>query len=173
MRHLKFLFAAYEGKYWYWEVVESYRKVFLTGVLVVVQQESTTQVVVGILVALLFIKLYNLYEPFEDDKVDVISELAQWQIFIVLFIGLLIRDTNLTDTNGGFFNVILAIACVATVALEFVQSCVELISVILEQLMERNYFTFMKVHVASKEVDSAGKLHINLSILYHLIILIF
>jgi hypothetical protein len=45
-----------------------------------VAQGSTLQVLFGLLIALVFIKLYGYFKPFEDDWVDVCSEIAMWQV---------------------------------------------------------------------------------------------
>lgn len=58
---LKFLFSAYEPQFWYWEVIETYRRLILTGVLVLVSQGDPLQLVIGMVLAVFFIKLYAYY----------------------------------------------------------------------------------------------------------------
>jgi hypothetical protein len=52
---------------------------------------SSGQIVCGIFIALVYIKLYGYYGPFKKDDDDVLQEMAQFQVFITLFISLLIR----------------------------------------------------------------------------------
>jgi hypothetical protein len=56
---LSFLFSAYEPRYWYWELIETVRRVVLTGVLVMFRQGTSLQIVVAILTSLAFMKLYG------------------------------------------------------------------------------------------------------------------
>ncbi|CAM9625594.1 unnamed protein product, partial [Ectocarpus fasciculatus] len=58
---LTFLFSAYEPQFWYWEVIETFRRLILTGVLVLVAQGSALQLIVGMGLAVFFIKLYAYY----------------------------------------------------------------------------------------------------------------
>jgi hypothetical protein len=52
---------------------------------------SSGQIVCGIFIAVMYIKLYGYYGPFKKDDDDVLQEMAQFQVFITLFISLLIR----------------------------------------------------------------------------------
>ena len=58
---LEFLFSAYEPRYWYWEVIETIRRVLLTGVLVIFHQGSGLQIVAAFVISLVFLKLYGYY----------------------------------------------------------------------------------------------------------------
>jgi hypothetical protein len=62
---LNFLHKAYEGRCWYWEVVETCRRLLLTAVASVVAAGSSSQIVFSIFVAVLYIKLYGYFHPFE------------------------------------------------------------------------------------------------------------
>lgn len=56
---LRFLYSSYDPKYWYWEVIETFRRIVFTGVLAVMRQGSGLQIVIGFVVSVLFIKLYG------------------------------------------------------------------------------------------------------------------
>jgi hypothetical protein len=118
---LDFLFGDYSPEYWYWEIIETFRKVSLTGALVLVSRGTGFQIVVALVTTQLFIKLYGYYgeppvlscsdclllsslvsclllspfslsAPFSDDYLDIDSELSQYQTFGIFFIALLIQD---------------------------------------------------------------------------------
>jgi hypothetical protein len=55
------LYGAYEPQFYYWEVIETFRRIALTGALVLVNPGSGLQIVVALLVSFLFIKLYSYY----------------------------------------------------------------------------------------------------------------
>ena len=61
---------------------------------------SSAQIVCGIFIAVVYIKLYGFFCPFKEDDDDVLQEMAQFQVFITLFISLLIRDgTHCTNAR--------------------------------------------------------------------------
>jgi hypothetical protein len=57
--HLQFLFSGYDPLYWYWEVVETIRRILLTGILVLFRQGSGLQLVVAFVISITFLKLYG------------------------------------------------------------------------------------------------------------------
>lgn len=59
--------------------------------MVVIAPGSNLQVVIGILFALLFIRIYTAYRPFLDNNISVLKDLIQWQLFFVFFIALLLK----------------------------------------------------------------------------------
>jgi hypothetical protein len=61
---LNFLHKAYEGRCWYWEIVETCRRLLLTAVVSVVASGTSAQIVFSIFVAVLYIKLYGHFQPF-------------------------------------------------------------------------------------------------------------
>ena len=70
---IEFLHKAYEGRCWYWEVVETLRRLLLTGILSIVTNGSAEQIVFGIFVAVCFMKLYGYFQPFVDDHNDTLQ----------------------------------------------------------------------------------------------------
>jgi hypothetical protein len=58
---LAFLFDDYAPEFWYWEIIETFRKVSLTGALVLVSRGTGFQIVVALVTTQLFIKLYGYY----------------------------------------------------------------------------------------------------------------
>ncbi len=79
---LKFLFSAYEPRYWYWEVIETVRRVLLTGVLVLIHQGSNLQMVVAIVISLVFLKLYGYF----GESQFVINLTDRLTVFLFLFV---------------------------------------------------------------------------------------
>jgi len=89
---LRLLFEYYQPELWYWEVVETLNRLFLTGVLVVIAQGSAVQIIVGAVTSLFFLKLCDMYQPFIDARVQGLKETSQWQIFFVFFLALLLKS---------------------------------------------------------------------------------
>lgn len=91
LRPLRLLFEAYEPRLWYWAFVETARRLSLTGVLVVIAQGSAIQIVVGLSLSLFFLKLYDFSKPYSDDTVQSVEMIAQWQVYFVFFLALLLK----------------------------------------------------------------------------------
>ena len=81
-------------------MIEVTRRLLLSGVLVVFGTGSVLQVVAACLICLLSTRVFAFYSAFEDSDDDILAEVAQWQLFGVLFIGLLIRFNELTLVTG-------------------------------------------------------------------------
>ena len=107
---LAFLWAAYEPRYWFWEVIETYRRLMLTAVLSVTAAGTTKQAVLALLLAILYIKLYSHFSPYEAGSANITAEIGQYQILFT-FIGALITMDSLlgsgyNSTVGGLLIVI-------------------------------------------------------------------
>jgi hypothetical protein len=110
---IQFLFKEYEPYYWWFEIFECFRRLMLTGGSVMFMEGTATQVVAGILIALLSIHVYSMCQPFIHDTDDVLALGAQWGIFFTLFFGLLLKlqlnKTDDYDQDGSGFGVFLMI----------------------------------------------------------------
>ena len=83
--------AAYEPKCYYFEVIETVRKLFLTGGLIFFNPGTGSQIVFSLLLSIASMRVYAYYSPFIKSDQDVIAEAAQWSLFFILFGALLIR----------------------------------------------------------------------------------
>lgn len=61
------------------ELVETSRRLLLTAVLSVIAK-GNFQVIVGVLMAVLFMKLYGDYAPYLSNAQDTLQEMAQYQV---------------------------------------------------------------------------------------------
>jgi hypothetical protein len=91
---ISFLYEAYEPQYWYWEVVETTRRLMLTAVLSVCGPGTSAQALLAVLLALMYIKLYGFYAPYLKDSDDIVGETGQFQIFLS-FLGALVYQRHL------------------------------------------------------------------------------
>ena len=103
---LSFLASSYQPNTFWFEVVECYRRLLLSSMLILFSDGSTAQIVVAMLLNLLSIKIYSYYLPFADDSDDTLAEIAQWQLFCVFFAALLIRVDVTGELPGGVVGVI-------------------------------------------------------------------
>jgi hypothetical protein len=91
LKSILLLFEAYEPRYWYWEVIETTKRLMLTGVLVLIAQGSAVQIIVGICLSLFFLVLYDTYSPFADPIVGRVEAVSQRQILCVFALALLVK----------------------------------------------------------------------------------
>lgn len=91
LRSLHFFYSAYKSSFWWWEIMETFQRIMLTGVLVLIEQGSEIQIIVGGLLTLFFLYLYARYEPFQDQFILSIKILSYWQLLFVFWISLLIK----------------------------------------------------------------------------------
>jgi hypothetical protein len=96
---IQFLFKDYEPYYWWYEIFECVRRLMLTGGSVMFMEGSATQVVCGMLIALMSVHVFSMCQPFIDDNNDKLALGSQWVIFFTLFGGLLLK-LNLNYADG-------------------------------------------------------------------------
>jgi hypothetical protein len=85
---LNFLCKAYEGRCWYWEVVETIRRLLLTAGMSIIGNGTAAQIVFGIVVALVYIKLYSFFQPFEGVRRHPIRQIHSiTRPFTLIFFG--------------------------------------------------------------------------------------
>ena len=90
--NLAFLWKAYEPRYWYWEVIETTRRLMLTAALSAISPGSAPQAVLAVLLALMYIKLYGFFTPYESDSANILAEVGQYQILFTFFGGLVFQN---------------------------------------------------------------------------------
>ena len=89
---LAFLWQSYAPQYWYWEVIETTRRIMLTAVLSVCSPGSSAQSVLGVLLALGYIRLYSHFSPYNKEDISILAETGQFQIFFSFFTVLIIQS---------------------------------------------------------------------------------
>jgi hypothetical protein len=113
LKSIQFLFKEYEPYYWWYEIFECVRRLMLTGGSVMFMEGSATQVVCGMLMALLAIHVASMCQPFIEDDDDVLALGAQWGVFFTLFGGLLLKlqlnSADGYDKDGSGFGAFLII----------------------------------------------------------------
>ena len=74
IKSLAFLYDVYEPRFYYFEVVETIRKLMLTGGLVLLGKLTTSRIVVSIFICLAAVRLYAVCKPYIKERVDLFSE---------------------------------------------------------------------------------------------------
>ena len=98
MRHItpkeiRFLWRMYRAKFWYWEMIETMRRLLLTAVVSVVSAGNGGQIVFAVFISVVSLKLYGTVNPMISREDSALLELAQYQVFLTLFISLMVRPS--------------------------------------------------------------------------------
>ena len=91
IRPIRVLFDVYKPHFWFWEIIEMFWKMLMTGVLVLVGRGSARQVVVGIVITGLYAKIIETYEPLAVFHLQKLKHVTVVQVQYMLFLALLIR----------------------------------------------------------------------------------
>ena len=89
---LAFLYSAYEPQFWYFELIETNRRLMMTAVLSILSPGTSEQAVAAVVLSVFYIKLYNHTAPYCEDSDDVLAETGQFQIFFTFFFGLVLSN---------------------------------------------------------------------------------
>lgn len=73
-------------KYWYWEIIETGRRLLLSAVLSVVNTGSTGQIVFGIALSLFYMRLYAYYQPYDLDEHCILQVRVYLTMAVVAFV---------------------------------------------------------------------------------------
>lgn len=88
VRHLELLYGPYEPAYFYWEVVETIRRLAATSALLLVPS-TVVRVILAICLSLGTLKLYGYFAPFIDRSDDILAETLQWVTCLLMLSMLL------------------------------------------------------------------------------------
>ena len=133
---LGFLYAGYTKKYWWWECVELFRKLMLTGILAFFKPGSPEQLFMAILLAVAFIVGYAREKPYKQASASDLQLICQLQIFFVSVTGFAVKMSDMVVaasgtgkspfSSPGFGDLLLSIGCMPMV-LGFMQSMMALV----------------------------------------------
>ena len=158
---LGFLYAGYTKKYWWWEFVELFRKLMLTGIIAFYKPGSPQQLFLAVLLALTFIVGYAREKPYKNPSASDLQLVCQLQIFFTSFAGFAVKMNSLltaaTDgktenpfSSPGFSSLLLAVG-IAPLVLLFVQVVLSMVAQAKDAKKEGG-----KSNGASSELVAAG-----------------
>lgn len=113
MARYGFLYQKYELRCWWWELLEMFRKLMLTSVLIFVQPGSLSQIVFGMLVSFVCLLLHTNQAAYLETNDDLLQFGALLGIFLVLWTALLMK-VDMTGTDGinqPLFDAVFMIMC--------------------------------------------------------------
>ena len=88
-------------EYWYFECLEMIKKMILAGGLVIIRPGTSSQILLGLLVALAFCLIVVDFDPYADGTDNYLQQCCTIQIVLNLLIGLVLKlDNNTTGEYG-------------------------------------------------------------------------
>ena len=100
-----FLVGDYESRYYFWEVAEMFRKVFLTGLLMFFGKGSLTQLVFAMISSLMFMAAVAWLQPFTSRIANLFKLFCELALLMTMMLSVLLkidlsRQDLTTDTIG-------------------------------------------------------------------------
>jgi len=114
------LYASYTPRFWWFEIYDLMRKLFLTGLIIFIRPDTSTQIAVGTAFCMLSVAVHAGCYPFTTRSDNRLQYLALMCILWTMFIGLLLRvDVGASDEdfNMTTLSYILIISNVALVSI--------------------------------------------------------
>lgn len=83
---VRFLFAVYQPRYYYWEALELYRRLLFIGVLPLLGTYSLSAAI-GVLFSIVSLAVYGEVGPYLRQSTNILSRTAQYTIFMTYGAG--------------------------------------------------------------------------------------
>nr|XP_058944624.1 uncharacterized protein LOC131772678 [Pocillopora verrucosa] len=110
---LKVFYENYKDKYWFWEIVEMYRKLIFISVILLFDSESDSQIGFAVIAASASGIVYTIFRPMKDKFEDRLQTFVLWIIFFNVCLGAVysrpILNEGHGDNNSLFVNVMFLI----------------------------------------------------------------
>ena len=95
----------------------------MTGVFSIIDVGSTYQIVAGILISVVFVYVYDRFEPYPNPADDLLQELAQYIVLLALVGALLLRTQAFAAYPGGDDSVGVALVVLVSAFLALAAHC--------------------------------------------------
>ena len=118
IKHLRFLFRPYamSTPFWAFAIVDLYRRLMLTSMLLIFGDPGK-QLLYVIVLCLFFVNMYRELQPYNLPQHNVVSYVCQWQILIVA-ICIMLLETSLVpmdETSVGGVLIALNVSCICLI----------------------------------------------------------
>ena len=110
---LKVFFENYSNKFWYWEIIEMYRKMILISLIFLFDSESLSQIGLTVFTVSAFGVAYTLFRPMKGKFEDRLQTLVLWVIFFDVCLGAMHTTCDVNQSNKGPDSLLINILFVA------------------------------------------------------------
>nr|XP_058944580.1 uncharacterized protein LOC131772642 isoform X3 [Pocillopora verrucosa] len=118
---LKVFFENYKEKYWFWEIIEMYRKLILISGILLFDSTSQYQIVCAVIVASVSGITYSMARPIKGKFEDRLQAFVLWTIFFNVCLGAITMCQNPIENESMFVNVIFVLLNSAVVLIAVVE----------------------------------------------------
>ena len=94
---LTFIFEQYHPEWCFWEIIEICRRIMLTSIISLLQPGTPFQCTASVLIAVIYLKLYNSCAPFVEENDNFTAEIGQYQVFVTFFGVLVLKQSSFGD----------------------------------------------------------------------------
>jgi hypothetical protein len=122
--HIRFLVESYRPTYFYFEVVECFRRLLLASVIgIIASEKSSASSLLGLLISSLFIYVFSKQEPFNIPDDNDLSVVLSYSLMLMFLAALLIKVSVVQDNSRDqqVFGVVLIVVFLAGPASMFAQ----------------------------------------------------
>jgi hypothetical protein len=99
---LQFIFLSYKPEFWYWEIIEVFRRLLLAAGIQAMFNDSLTQIIVAISLSIGFIAVNNKCLPYESDEDNIIANVGQFQVLLTYFCLWILMQNSIDDIPAGY-----------------------------------------------------------------------
>ncbi|KAL9986490.1 hypothetical protein ACROYT_G000645 [Oculina patagonica] len=107
---LRVFFENYKEKYWFWEIVEMYRKLILISIILLFGSESRSQIGIAVIVASASGIAYTIFRPIKAKFEDRLQTFVLWIIFFNVCLGAIYSQPDVSrsqeENKSIFVNVV-------------------------------------------------------------------
>lgn len=89
--NLSFLYKAYKPSYWWFEVYELIRKLFLTGLIIFVSAGTATQIAIAGVVCAVSMCVHMRLQPYVDTIDDLLQSFSLAELLLMTYCALLLK----------------------------------------------------------------------------------
>ena len=98
---LKIFFENYKKKFWFWEIIEMYRKLILISFIFLFDSESFSQIGLTMLTVSVFGVAYTCFRPIKSKFEDRLETFVLWVIFFDVCLGAMYINCDVNQNHKG------------------------------------------------------------------------
>lgn len=87
----RFLYREYQKPFFWWELVEMFRRLFLVGIMVIVRRGSLTQLVIGSLFSVVYLLVQMQAMPFRSTADDYLANACSFALVVVFVCSIMFK----------------------------------------------------------------------------------
>jgi len=114
--HLSFLVESYKPKYYYFEVVECFRRILLTSAIGLADADTANAPIAGVIISLIFIFIFSEAKPFKQKENSALGILLMYTLTLI-FLAALVSKVGAVGNNDDAFGAVLITILVGSLLL--------------------------------------------------------